>query len=69
MTSGAATMLGPSAVVIGLAPTGPARAAMAELLGHAAQWGADIVEVGPEALARDRPSSPSRPRRSRTTPR
>lgn len=50
MTSGAATMLGPSAVVIGLAPAGPARAAMAELLGHAAQWGADIVEVGPAAL-------------------
>ena len=52
MTSGAATMLGPSAVVIGLAPTGPARGAMAELLGHATQWGADVIEVGPEALVR-----------------
>jgi glucosamine--fructose-6-phosphate aminotransferase (isomerizing) len=50
MTSGVATMLGPSAVVIGLAPAGPARAAMAELLGHAAGWGAGIIEVGPEAL-------------------
>ena len=50
MTSGAATMLGPSAVVIGLAPAGPARAAMADLLGHAAGWGAGIVEVGPTAL-------------------
>ena len=50
MTSGVATMLGPSAVVIGLAPAGPARSAMAELLGHAAEWGADIIEVGPEAL-------------------
>ena len=50
MTSGVATMLGPSAVVIGLAPAGPARGAMADLLGHAAGWGADIIEVGPEAL-------------------
>lgn len=50
MTSGAATMLGPAAVVIGLAPAGPARGAMGELLGHAAAWGAGIVEVGPEAF-------------------
>ncbi len=50
MTSGAATMLGPSSVVVGLAPAGPARAAMAELLEHAAAWGAGILEVGPAAL-------------------
>jgi glucosamine--fructose-6-phosphate aminotransferase (isomerizing) len=50
MTSGAATMLGPDAVVIALAPDGPARAAIAELLTHAAEWGARTIEVGPEPL-------------------
>jgi glucosamine--fructose-6-phosphate aminotransferase (isomerizing) len=50
MTSGAATMLGPDAVVIALAPEGPARSAVGELLGHAAAWGAMTIEVGPERL-------------------
>jgi glutamine---fructose-6-phosphate transaminase (isomerizing) len=50
MSSGAATMLGPASVVVGLAPRGPARGAMAELLGHAGGWGASIIEVGPDAL-------------------
>jgi glucosamine--fructose-6-phosphate aminotransferase (isomerizing) len=50
MTSGAATMLGPDAVVIALAPDGPARPAMADLLRHAAEWGSRTIEVGPERL-------------------
>ena len=50
MTSGAATMLGPDAVVIALAPEGPARAAVAGLLAHAADWGARTIEVGPSPL-------------------
>ena len=50
MTSGAATMLGPDAVVIALAPNGPARAAIGELLEHAAAWGTRTVEVGPAPL-------------------
>ena len=50
MTSGAATMLGPDAVVIALAPEGPARPAVADLLVHAAEWGARTIEVGPTAL-------------------
>jgi len=50
MTSGAATMLGPEAVVIALAPDGPARPAIAELLAHAADWGARVLEVGPSRL-------------------
>jgi len=48
MTSGAATMLGPDAVVIALAPSGPARSAVEDLLRHAADWGARTIEVGPE---------------------
>ena len=50
MTSGAATMLGPDAVVIALAPNGPAREPIADLLRHAADWGARTIEVGPEPL-------------------
>jgi glucosamine--fructose-6-phosphate aminotransferase (isomerizing) len=50
MTSGAATMLGPGAVVIALAPAGPAREAIRELLGHATEWGARTLVVGPERL-------------------
>jgi glutamine---fructose-6-phosphate transaminase (isomerizing) len=50
MESGAATMLGPSAVVIALAPDGPARPALAQLLGNAAAWGAKTIEVGHERL-------------------
>jgi len=50
MTSGAATMLGPDAVVIALAPDGPARPALGDLLAHAADWGARTIEVGPGRL-------------------
>ncbi len=50
MTSGAATMLGPDAVVVALAPEGPARPAMEDLLRHAADWGARVIEVGPRRL-------------------
>ena len=50
MTSGAATMLGPDAVVIALAPDGPARPAIADLLAHAAEWGSRTIEVGSAAL-------------------
>jgi glucosamine--fructose-6-phosphate aminotransferase (isomerizing) len=50
MTSGAATMLGPDAVVVALAPEGSAREALADLLAHAAQWGARTIEVGPESV-------------------
>jgi glucosamine--fructose-6-phosphate aminotransferase (isomerizing) len=46
MESGAATMLGPGAVVVALAPEGPARPALARLLAHASDWGARTVEVG-----------------------
>jgi glucosamine--fructose-6-phosphate aminotransferase (isomerizing) len=50
MTSGAATMLGPDAVVIAIAPDGAARPAVAELLAHASEWGARTIEVGPAPL-------------------
>jgi len=50
MTSGAATMLGPDAVLVALAPDGPARPALADLLAHAAGWGVRAIEVGPERL-------------------
>jgi glutamine---fructose-6-phosphate transaminase (isomerizing) len=50
MTSGAATMLGPDAVVIALAPDGPARPALEDLLRHAAAWGARTIEVGGSRL-------------------
>lgn len=50
MTSGAATMLGPNSVVIALAPDGPGRPAMADLLRHATGWGSRVIEVGPARL-------------------
>ncbi len=50
MASGAATMLGPGSVVIALVPHGPSRPAMAEMLNHAASWGARTIEVGPGRL-------------------
>ena len=46
MESGAATMLGPDAVVFALGPEGPARPALGRLLAHAAEWGARTIEVG-----------------------
>ena len=62
MTSGAATMLGPDAVVIALAPDGPARPALAELLGHAASWGARTIEVGSVRLVASSDLLPLPPR-------
>ena len=51
MASGAATIVGPGSVVIALAPEGPGRAATADVVAHAAAWGATVIEVGPDALA------------------
>jgi glucosamine--fructose-6-phosphate aminotransferase (isomerizing) len=51
MASGAATILGPGTVVIALAPNGPGRDATADVIRHAAEWGARVVEVGPDRLA------------------
>jgi glucosamine--fructose-6-phosphate aminotransferase (isomerizing) len=51
MASGAATIVGPGTVVIALAPNGPGRAATADVVEHAAEWGARVIEVGPTPLA------------------
>ena len=51
MASGAATIVGPGTVVIALAPNGPGRAATADVVEHAAAWGARVIEVGPTPLA------------------
>ncbi len=51
MASGAATIVGPDTVVVALAPNGPGRAATADIVEHAAAWGARVIEVGPAALA------------------
>ena len=51
MTSGAATMLGPDAVVIALAPEGPARAGGRRPAGATPRTGARrTIEVGPAPL-------------------
>ena len=50
VTSGAATIIGEGCAVIAIAPNGAGRAATAELIGHAASWGAATIEVGPEAV-------------------
>jgi glucosamine--fructose-6-phosphate aminotransferase (isomerizing) len=52
MASGAATVVGPATVVVALAPDVPGRAATRDVVRHAAEWGATIVEVGPERMAR-----------------
>ncbi len=49
MESGPATIVGPTSVVIVLAPTGPGRDAALSVARHAADWGARVVEVGPGA--------------------
>lgn len=51
MASGAATVIGPATVVVALAPEGPGRAATQDVVRHAAEWGATIVEVGPGRMA------------------
>ena len=50
MASGAATIVGPGTVVVALAPQGPGRAATADVVAHAAAWGARVIEVGPTQL-------------------
>ena len=55
MTSGAATMLGPDAVVIALAPEGPARPAIADLLGARARVGRTDDRGRPWAARSRRP--------------
>ena len=50
MASGAATIVGPGTVVVALAPDGPGRAATADVVAHAAEWGARVVEVGSSPL-------------------
>lgn len=47
MASGAATMIGPGACVVMLAPTGPGHEAAVELSRHCREWGAQVVEVSP----------------------
>jgi glucosamine--fructose-6-phosphate aminotransferase (isomerizing) len=51
MASGAATIVGPESVVLALVPNGPGRAATADIVAHAAAWGARVIEVGPTSLA------------------
>lgn len=51
MASGAATIVGPGTLVVALAPAGPGRDATADIVAHAAEWGARIIEVGPTSLA------------------
>jgi glutamine---fructose-6-phosphate transaminase (isomerizing) len=47
MASGVATIVGPASTVVAIAPAGPGRDAVVEMVHHAAEWGARIVEVGP----------------------
>jgi glucosamine--fructose-6-phosphate aminotransferase (isomerizing) len=51
MASGAATIVEPGTVVVALAPDGPGRDATADVVAHAAEWGARVIEVGPTSLA------------------
>ncbi len=52
-TSGAATLLDARALVIGLAPPGPGRAATADLVRHARDWGASVIEIAADASCDD----------------
>ncbi len=47
MASGAATIVRPGIAVIAIAPAGPGREATLDVAGHARDWGAHVVEVGP----------------------
>jgi glucosamine--fructose-6-phosphate aminotransferase (isomerizing) len=51
MASGVATIVGAGTVVVALAPEGQGRAATADVVAHAAAWGASVIEVGPTPLA------------------
>ena len=48
MASGAATLIGPTATVVALAPPGPGRDAVIDVAGHCRDWGARVVEIAPE---------------------
>ena len=52
-TSGAATLLDARALVVGLAPPGPGRAATADLVRHARGWGASVIEIAADASCDD----------------
>jgi len=52
-TSGAATLLDERAMVIALAPPGPGRAATADLVRHARDWGASILEIAADPSVED----------------
>ena len=53
MASGPATMVGPSTVVVSLAPDGAARAATDDVVRHCREWGARIIEVAPNRAVAD----------------
>jgi glucosamine--fructose-6-phosphate aminotransferase (isomerizing) len=59
MATGAATILRPGMVVLGLAPVGPGRAATLDVVRHAGGWGATCIEVGPEAVSGDGAGTPA----------
>ena len=46
--SGVATLLGPTATVLALAPPGPGQQAVRDLARNSAAWGARVIEVAPE---------------------
>jgi glucosamine--fructose-6-phosphate aminotransferase (isomerizing) len=50
MTSGSSTIIGPSSVVIALAPNGPGREGLADVVRHSAGWGARVIEVGAKRI-------------------
>ena len=50
MTSGASTIIGPGSVVVALAPNGPGRAGLADVVRHCAGWGARVIEIGPDQI-------------------
>ncbi len=51
MATGSATIVEPGNVVIALAPEGRGRQATLDVARHAAEWGARIIEVGPDEAA------------------
>jgi glucosamine--fructose-6-phosphate aminotransferase (isomerizing) len=53
MASGPATIVGPGAVIVSLAPDGPARAATDDVVRHCRAWGARIIEVAPSRAVAD----------------
>lgn len=46
-------MLDARALVIGLAPPGPGRSATADLVRHAHDWGASVIEIAADASCED----------------